>query len=58
VETRTNEPRVMRELHEIREKHYEETKHMDSEELARSINEEARKIAEKHNLKFKFAGKH
>ena len=40
-----NEPRVMRELHELREKHYEETKHMDSEELARSINEAARKIA-------------
>jgi hypothetical protein len=51
------EPRVMRELHEIRAKHYEETKHMTAEERARSINEEARKIAEKYNLKFNFVEK-
>lgn len=58
METKDNEPKVMRELHEIRAEHYEETKHMTAEELAKSINEEARKIAEKHNLKFKFVEKH
>jgi hypothetical protein len=29
------EPRVMRELHAIREKHYEETKHMTDEEYVK-----------------------
>ncbi|NLW49052.1 MAG: hypothetical protein GXY86_17190 [Firmicutes bacterium] len=53
-----NEPKLMRELHEIRAEHYEETKHMTSEELTKSINEEARKIAEKHNLKFEFVNRH
>ena len=52
------EPRVMRELHEIRAKHYEETKHMTAEERAKSINEEARKVAEKYKLKFNFIEKH
>jgi len=53
-----NEPKLIRELHEIRAEHYEETKHMTSEELTKSINEEARKIAEKHNLKFEFVNRH
>ena len=52
------EPRVMRELHENRAKHYEETKHMTAEERAKSINEEARKVAEKYGLKFNFVDKH
>lgn len=52
------EPRVMRELHEIRAKHYEETKHMTSEEYVKSVNEGAKKIAEKYGLKFKFVDKH
>lgn len=51
------EPRVMRKLHEIRAKHYEETKHMTAEERAKSTNEEARKIAEKYGLKFNFVDK-
>jgi len=51
------EPRVMRELHEIRASHYEETKHMTSEEYVKSVNEEARKITEKYGLKFKFVEK-
>ena len=51
------EPRVMRELHEIRAKHYEETKHLTAAERAKLINEEARKIAEKYGLKFKFVEK-
>ena len=53
---RNDEPRVLRELHKIREKHYEKTKHMTFKELARSINEEAKKIMkeygfDKENLK-------
>jgi hypothetical protein len=48
------EPRVMRELHELRAKHYEKTKYLTPKELAESINEGARKIAEQYNLKFKF----
>ena len=52
------EPRVMKELHEIRAKHYEETKHMSRSEYVKSIREEARKIAEKYNLEFEFIEKH
>lgn len=54
---RYEEPRVMRELHAIRVKHYEETKHMTAEERAESTNEEGRKIGKKYGLKFKFVGK-
>lgn len=52
------EPKVMRELHELRAQHYEKTKNLTPKELAESINEEARKIAEQYNLKFKFVQKH
>jgi len=38
------EPRVMRELHAIREKHYEETKHMSNEEYVKWVNEKAEKL--------------
>lgn len=54
----SEEPRVMRELHEIRAKYYEETKHFTAEERAKQINENTRRIAEKYNLKFKFVEKH
>jgi len=43
------EPSAVREIHEIREKHYEETKNLGSEERIRRINEsgkEAMKIIE------------
>jgi len=52
------EPRVMRELHEIRAKHYEETKHMTDEEYVNSINTEALRIAEKYGLQLNFVEKH
>lgn len=50
---RYEEPKIMREIHAIREKHYEETKHMTSEEYARSVHEEVKRIMEKYNVKFK-----
>ena len=49
------EPRVMQELHAIRVKHYEATKHMTPEERARSTNEAAYKIADKYGMKLKIA---
>jgi protein-disulfide isomerase-like protein with CxxC motif len=47
------EPKIMQEIHAIREKHYEETKHMTSEEYVKSVHEEVKRIMEKHNVKFK-----
>jgi hypothetical protein len=47
------EPKVMRELHEIRAKHYEDTKHMTREEYVNHINEEGLKVMKKYNLKLK-----
>lgn len=52
------ESKVMKELHAIREKHYEETKHMTDEDYINYVNERARKIAEKYNMKFNFVEKH
>jgi shikimate kinase len=52
------EPRVMRELHAIRAKHYEETKHMTAEERARSTNAAAQRIVERYGLKLRFGAKH
>lgn len=47
---KNNEPKVMRELHEIREKHYEKTKHLTFKELAKSINENAEKVIKKYGF--------
>lgn len=55
---RIEEPRVMRELHEIRAKNYERTKHMTSEEYVNFVNERAKEIMKKYNLKFKIVEKH
>jgi ribosomal protein L29 len=45
------ESKMMKELHEIREKIYEETKHMSSKEMAQYFNEKAKKA--KRDLKLK-----
>jgi hypothetical protein len=51
------EPRVMRELHEIRAKHYEETKHMTDEEYINHVNTEGLEIMKKYNMKLKIVEK-
>ncbi len=38
------EPKVMKLLHEIREKHYEETRHLSDEEFLNSIHREAESL--------------
>jgi hypothetical protein len=58
MKAKYEEPRVMRELHEIRAKHYEETKHMTDEEYTNHVNEEGLKIMKKYNMKLKLAEKH
>lgn len=40
------ETQTMKELHEVREKIYEETKHMSPGELVKHLNEEGRKASE------------
>jgi hypothetical protein len=46
-----NEPRAMREIHEIREKIYEDTKHMTSEERTELTRREAQALIDKYGLK-------
>ncbi len=47
---KNNESGVMSELHEIREKNYEKTKHLTFKELAKSINENAEKVMKKYGF--------
>jgi len=44
------EPQAMKEIHEIREQIYEETKHMTAEERANRANKVAEECAAKHNI--------
>ncbi len=53
---KNNEPRVMNELHEIREKNYQKTKHLTFKELAKSINENAEKVMKKYGFDKESAG--
>jgi hypothetical protein len=48
-----NEPRAMREIHEIRERIYEETKNMTQEERAELTRREAQEMIDKYGLKVK-----
>ena len=48
-----NEPRAMREIHEIRKKIYEDTKHMTPEEQTELTRMEAQALIEKFGLKIK-----
>jgi len=50
---KSNEPRALREIHEIREQIYEETKNLSPEERAERTNRIGREIAEKYGLKIK-----
>jgi len=52
------EPRVMRELHEIRVKHYEETKNMTDEEYINHLNDEGLKVMKKYHMKLKIFENH
>ena len=51
--TTNNEPRALREIHEIREKIYKETMNLSPEERAERRNRIGREIAEKYGLKIK-----
>ena len=58
VENRFDEPNTMKELHKIREEHYEATKDLSFDELMKSIEDEALKIMKEYNIKFKTTEKH
>lgn len=47
----TNEPRAMKEIHDIREKIYEDTKHMTPEEQTEFTRKEAQALIKKFGLK-------
>ena len=49
----TNEPRAMREIHEIRERIYEETKNMTPEEQTELTRREAQSLIDKYGLKIR-----
>lgn len=55
MDNKYHEPKTMRELHKIREEHYEATKNMSFDELMKSIEDEALKVKKEYNLKFKVA---
>lgn len=52
------EPKVMRELHQIREKHYEETKHMTFKEKMKATEEEAKRVMKEYGINFQEVEKH
>ena len=47
---RYKEPKAMREIHKIREKIYEETKHLSAEERVKLIHERVDKFLKERNL--------
>jgi hypothetical protein len=51
----SNEPKAMREIHEIRERMYEEEKNLSTEELVIKIHNAAEEFKRKYGLKFKKA---
>ena len=52
-----NEPEALKEIHEIREKIYEETKNMTPAERAAHAHNEAQKLIWQYNLKMKYENK-
>jgi hypothetical protein len=51
--TKSSEPRALKEIHEIREMIYEETKHLSPQERADLTNTIGKEIAEKYRLKIR-----
>jgi len=49
----SNEPKAMREIHEIRESIYEETKNMSPEDRAALTRKDAQELINKYGLKIK-----
>jgi len=49
-----NEPKALKEIHDIREKIYEETKNMTSEERAKHAHSEAQKLIKQYGLKINY----
>jgi len=49
-----NEPKALKEIHDIREKIYEETKNMTSEERVKYVHYEAQKLIKQYNLKISY----
>ncbi len=47
------EPEAMREIHEIRERLYEEEKHLSRKEKVAKIRREAEEFKKKHGLSFR-----
>jgi len=47
------EPEPMRQIHEIQEKIYEETKHMSNKEFVAYIHKASEEAKKKYGLKFK-----
>ena len=52
-----NEPKALQEIHNIREKIYEETKNMTPDERARHSHKEAQKLIKQYDLKVKYENK-
>jgi hypothetical protein len=52
-----NEPKALKEIHDIREKIYEETKSMTSEERVNHAHLEAQKLIKQYNLKINYENK-
>ena len=52
-----NESKALKEIHEIREKIYEETRNMTPAERAAHAHNEAKKLIEKYKLKIKYENK-
>jgi hypothetical protein len=52
-----NEPKALKEIHDIREKIYEETKNMTPEERVNYAHYEAQKLIKQYNLKVNYENK-
>jgi hypothetical protein len=48
-----DEPKSMKEIHDIRVKHYQQRKHLSDKEKIALINSRAKEAIEKYGLKFK-----